>query len=94
MYHCHLYFYIIGYPNTLFEAIKSMPPLAHFTHEFFESDTPIKDLVLKADVILANLKDIPNKELLQYLAQTKHAGTKLILLSEKDQFPLFNGYST
>lgn len=63
-----------------------MPPLAHFTHEFFESDTPIKDLVLKADVILANLKDIPNKELLQYLAQTKHAGTKLILLSEKDQF--------
>lgn len=63
-----------------------MPPLAHFTHEFFESDTPIKDLVLKADVILANLKDIPNKELLQYLAQTKHANTKLILLSEKDQF--------
>lgn len=38
MYHCHIHFYLVGGLCREFEIIKEMPPLEHFTHEFFERD--------------------------------------------------------
>ena len=53
MYHCHIHFYLTGQAHRVFEIVKGMSPLPHFTHEFFESDVPEEPLVAKADVILA-----------------------------------------
>ena len=36
MYHCHIRFYLTGHRYKLFEIIKELPPLDHFTHEFME----------------------------------------------------------
>lgn len=42
MYHCHIHFYLTGHRRELFDAVKGMAPLEHFTHEFSESDIPEK----------------------------------------------------
>ena len=38
MYHCHIRFYLAGHQNQVFEIIKQILPLKHFTHIFSESD--------------------------------------------------------
>lgn len=38
MYHCYTRFYLLGSQSQVFKTIKEMPPLEHFTHEFYESD--------------------------------------------------------
>lgn len=55
MYHCHIRFYLSGRQHGIREIIKKMPPLGHFTHEFYESDTPQPALTADADVILADI---------------------------------------
>lgn len=53
MYHCHLHVYLLGRQCRIFEMIKEMPPLEHFTHEFLESSAVEEHLAKKADVIIA-----------------------------------------
>lgn len=48
MYHCHILFYLIGYQHKVFETVKEMSPLTHFSHEFLESDKPEEALAAKA----------------------------------------------
>lgn len=105
MYQCHLYFNLIGHQNKSFEIIKKMPPLEHFTHDFYESDMPDQDMIQKADVILADLKgaDAPGvlKALFSQPIQTSQMPgeeksqpkvPEYIILADKNQIPLLTDY--
>lgn len=85
MYHCHIQFCLTGCQNRGFEVIKEMAPLAHFTHEFSESDKPEKALAAEADVIFAYLQDMDVRDALQTLISGKKETTELILLADKAQ---------
>ena len=88
MYHCRIHFCLIGHQCRVFEIIKEMPPLEHFTHKFSESDKPDKALVKEADVILAALTNENFKEALQILISCKKRDAELILLADKTQIIL------
>ncbi len=85
MYHCHIHFYLIGHQHRIFNMIKEMSPLEHFTHEFFESVKPEAELISKADVILVDLQDMDAKEALQVLILRKTKDAELILLADANQ---------
>ena len=57
MYHCHIHFYFIGDSHHIFQEIKEISPLEHFTHEFSESVEPECALAAKADVIVADVHE-------------------------------------
>jgi len=86
MYQCHLHFYMTGHQNKIFEVIKEMAPMEHFTHEFSESGEPDSTLLAVADVILADLRGRNVKEDLESLLSAKKEKSDLILLVEKEQF--------
>lgn len=85
MYHCHVHFYLTGHQHKVFEIIKEMSPLEHFTHEFTENDKPDAKLAAQADVILADLRDMDAKEALRPLLKGKKEEAEIILLADKDQ---------
>ena len=86
MYQCHLHLYMTGHQNKLFEVIKEMDPLEHFTYEFSESDTPDSTLAADADAIFADLRGMNAKETLDELVPVKKEKADLILFVEKEQF--------
>lgn len=85
MYHCHIRFYLSGRQHGIREIIKKMPPLGHFTHEFYESDTPQPALTADADVILADITGTDTREALNILLSCKSQDTSIILLADKEQ---------
>ena len=85
MYHCHIRFYLMGHHHAVFEEIKKMPALEHFTHEFMESDSPETELAAKADVIFADLQDMDEKEAMRILCAGMRKEAQLILFANKDQ---------
>lgn len=87
MYHCHIQFYLIGYQHRVFEIIKKMSPLEHFSHEFYESNRPEEKLTAKADVILADLQDM-DEDALRVLTLNKKKEAELILLLDRNQMSL------
>ena len=92
MYHCHIHFYLTGHRRELFDAVKGMAPLEHFTHEFSESDIPEKDLLARGDVILANLQGMDAEQTLLSLVSSRKKGSQLILLADSSQIPLLTGH--
>ena len=84
MYHCHVQFYFLGRARSVFDKVKEMPPLEHFTHEYSESEGLEEPLAAKADVILADLGTL-EAETLRFLISVKRSEAQLILLAEKDQ---------
>ncbi len=86
MYHCHTQFYLVGSGDGIFEIIQGIPPLEHFTHAFWRSETPDAALAERADVILADLRgrDVPGT--LEALRPKE--GAELLVLAEKEQIPL------
>ena len=88
MYHCHIHFYLAGNSKRMFEIIKEIPPFECFTHEFLESEKPESELTAKADVILANLRDVDVPEALSLLIANKSQEAELILLVDKEQIAL------
>lgn len=88
MYHCHVHFYLIGSQSKTFEAVKTMSPLDHFTHDFAESQCPEQELIKKADVILADLQGMDIKKEIAALRTYKKPETELILLVSKEQTAL------
>lgn len=88
MYHCHIQFYLSGHSCRVFDIIKEISPLEHFTHEFLESEKPEGELAAKADVILADLQDMDVKEALQTLTVNKNNEAEIILLADKEQIML------
>ncbi len=85
MYHCHIHFYFAGAPNRVFEIMREMSPLDPFTHSFFESEKPERELAAQADVILAALQGMNVKEAAGLLASGRRDGAEIILLAEKEQ---------
>ena len=83
MYHCRICFYLTGHQGKVFETIKKMAPLEHFSHEFLESGKPEKALTEKADVILVDLQGLDMSEDLHNLVIEKKKDAELILLAEK-----------
>ena len=88
MYECHFHLYLAGHPCHMFEVIKAMPSLNHFTHLFLESDEPEEILASKADVIVANLSDMEIKKALQIFISGKKKETQIILLADKEQMQI------
>lgn len=88
MYHCHVHFYFTGHQCRVFELIKNMSPLEHFTHEFMESDVPEEALAAQADVILVNLQNIDVIETVWMLSSCKKKNAELIVLADKNQISL------
>jgi PAS domain S-box-containing protein len=85
MYHCHLHFYLVSHHREIFETVKEMPALEHFSHTFSESEEPESALTAQADVILADLRDMDAPEVMQKLAKNRRADAACILLAEKEQ---------
>lgn len=71
MYHCHINFFFLGNQRKLFKILEGMPPLEHFTHEYFESKTPYESMISKADVIIADLEKMDAASTLQMLLSEK-----------------------
>lgn len=92
MYHCHIQFYLIGHQCRVFETIKEMPPLEHFTHSFLESDKPDEEMLSKAEVILADLQDLDGKETVQKLISGKDKEAELIFLMDNNQIMSLTDY--
>ncbi len=88
MYHCNVHFYLAGHQRKVFEIIKGMSPLAHFTHVFSESIRPDPELAARADVILADLQDVDVLEVVPKLLSAKGSEAELILLADRDQILL------
>ena len=89
MYHCHVQFYLIGSQSNLWDIIKEMPPLEHFSHEFQISSKPDSALAAKADVILADLQGIDAKEAVNMLCKSKKQEAELLLLADNEQIVSF-----
>ena len=85
MYHCNIQFYLIGGQCGIFESVKGITSLEHFTHTFIESDVPEEGLIRQADVILADLQGTDAGNILQKLITHKKKEAELILLVRGDQ---------
>ncbi len=85
MYHCHTQFYLTGNQRDVFELIKKMPPLEHFTHRFSESGTPEESLTAGADVIFVGLQDLDAGETIKQLIRQKKEKTQLIVLAGREK---------
>lgn len=92
MYHCHAHFYLIGRQCRIFEIIKEMPPLEHFTHEYSESEKVEKALAVNADVILAYLPDLDAVQEIQTLILAKRKEAELILIADREQLSVLSEY--
>lgn len=91
MYHCCLHFYWLGDRSEIFEIIKRMPPLEHFSHEYWESSEAEKSLAVQADVILANLQGREAKTVVDRVVSWKKKEAELILVAEKGQIGYLAG---
>ena len=92
MYHCHIHFHLVGIRKDVFEIIEKLPPLPCFTHEFTVSEEPEKVLMAdRADVVMADLRDMDAEETVRALTADKSEETELILLAKKEQIPLLSG---
>ena len=85
MYSCHLHIYLTGHPCHIFEVLKKMPSLEHFTHIFSESDEPESSLAATADVIVADLSCLDIHNTLSVLLSSRRNKSQLILLADKKQ---------
>lgn len=84
MYYCQLHVYCLGRRQELFDTVRAIPPLEHFTHTFSKSDAPDPALAAQADVILADLRELDGDAAGLLAAGEK---TVLILLAEREQIP-------
>ncbi|MCM1149349.1 MAG: response regulator [Butyricicoccus sp.] len=85
MYHCHISFYFTGSQRDIFETVREMPPLEHFTHSFTESERPEAALLAPADVILADIRSMDAEAALLSLTGGMKPGAELIVLSGREQ---------
>lgn len=86
MYHCHINFLFLGSEHRLFQQIEDLPPLEHFTHEYFESRISSKTQLSKGDVILADLSGTDAVQVVRTLLSGKRHDAELIVLADKEQF--------
>ena len=92
MYQCHLKLYLIGDSCKVFETMKKMPPLEHFTHAFLESRELEASLTAEADVILARISEEEYGDLVETLISGKKPEAELILLAGQDKMEGLSPY--
>lgn len=85
MYRCHIRFYLIGGQNAVFESIKEITPLEHFSHTFWESDEPKEETAAQADVLVADVQGTDPEEMLRTLSAYKKKEAELILIARQEQ---------
>ncbi|MCM1159856.1 MAG: response regulator [Roseburia sp.] len=85
MYHCHIQFYFIGAQNVIFESIKKIAPLEHFTHSFSESVDPEREMAAQADVLFVNLQGADVEKIFRTLNGHRKKEAELILFTDKEQ---------
>ncbi len=85
MYHCHIQFYFVGNWNTVFETVKGMMPLGHFTHTFLESEKPEAEMAVQADVLFVNVQGTDVEKMLKPLITYKKKEAELILLAGREE---------
>ncbi len=90
MYQCHVQFYLLGRKCSVFDKIKEMPPLEHFSHEYSESENPEESLAEQADVILADFRTLDAASV-RGLISAKRAEAQIILLADKEQVECLKG---
>ena len=88
MYHCQICFYMITEQNELFTTLKQLSPLPHFTHEYMQSANADAALTEKANVILADVRQMNVEDTLTFLLSHKQKEAELILLADKEQTEL------
>ncbi len=92
MYDCRVHFYVTGCQHRIFEVVKAMPPLEHFTHTFAESAQPETALIAQADVILVGLEGTDGVQQLQAVLADKRKDAEVIVLAEQLQIPQLTEY--
>ena len=88
MYHCQVCFYMITSQNELFTTLKQISPLSNFTHEYLQSAEADAAMTERADVILADVRQMHVDEMLTFLLSHKKKEAELILLADKEQTEL------
>ena len=88
MYHCHVLFYLVGLELGLFDPIREMPPLGHFSHAFTCSSQPDAALARQADVILADLRGMDAQSAAEALLSEMREDAQLIAIAGREQLPL------
>ena len=74
--------------NELFTTLKQLSPLPHFTHEYMQSANADAALTEKANVILADMRQMNVEDTLTFLLSHKQKEAELILLADKEQTEL------
>lgn len=83
MYHCHICFYLLGNQAEFFDFIKKAEPFPEFEHEFLEGNVPEQELIDRADVIFADLREMDEEKVLALLGV--HQEKEMILAATKEQ---------
>ena len=89
MYRCHMQFYLVNCPPKVLETIADLPALEGFDHAFTSSREPKRELLARADVVLA----VPTggEEAVRALTEGGKPSAQLILLADKEQTAALGG---
>ena len=88
MYHCEICFYMITEQDALFEILKQLPQFLRYSHEFQKSVRADEELTGRADVILADMRQVDAVETLAFLLSHKRKEAELIVLADQEQTAL------
>jgi len=77
-----------GHDHSLFQFIRNTPPLERFSHQFTENDALEAGPASQADLVLADLRGMDLSSSLYIFRDALKPDAELILLIEKNQFPL------
>lgn len=92
MYHCHICFYFVGNQSQPLEIVRGISALDSSEYEFTESKCPSEELAAKADVIVADLRDMDAAKTVSDLTAWKKREADFILLAEQGQFADLEDY--
>ena len=87
MYDCTITFLLAGCPDDMAEIIKSMPPLANFSHAFTRSATADAAMAARADVIIAG-PELKEPDIFLLLKAKSHTAEILIMNQREAPLPV------
>ncbi len=85
MYRCHVHLYWAGPAGAELEVFQGEAPLEGMTHEFSQSEEPVRRLAERADVIFADVRGKDPGGILEALLAYKKPDGDLIVLAEREQ---------
>ncbi|MCM1287968.1 MAG: ATP-binding protein [Clostridium sp.] len=90
MYSCQLCIFLIGDSCPLFDVIKEIKPLEHFTHTFVENKILDEKSMSDADVVFVNLQHMDAFDGVRAFIKNKREDVQLILFAEKHMMDAFS----